>query len=235
MIKVIPILFLLLFLGTATGAQQIPKSFSHLAKLDVGENGYVFIYYNVNTSKLLNQTVESFKHPDSALRVLETKLDTTKEEIYTIDFDDGPSGDPEFIIHRKVDKSFDNIGSFTGTELIVPGDGSIYVSGEENRYFNMRRKYLLKNGRLKEVIQPYYYVGLKTVNSQPLDLYADRSYTEKVTNLPAKSEIEVLMASANDEYSYDFLIKTSYGLLGWAHLSDQCGTEIVEGICFHGD
>jgi len=236
MIKAITILFSLLCFSTAFGAQQIPRSFSHLSKMDVGEaKGYIFIYFNASKSKIFNQTIESISHPGTALRALETKIDSAKEEIYTIDYDAGPSGDPHFVIHRKIDGNFVMMGSFTGTELIVPGDGSVYVSGKADDYFNKRRKYLLKNGLLKEVVQPYYYVGMKGVNSRPLDLYTDTSYTEKVAHLPVNSEVEVLLAKSKDNFNYDFLIKTPYGLLGWAFFSDMCGSEIIKDICFHGD
>lgn len=127
------------------------------------------------------------------------------------------------------------LGSFSGTKLIVPCDSSVYVSGEANDYFNKRRKYSLKDGTLREVAQPYYYVGLRTINTKPLDIYTDKSYKEKVAHLPANSDIEVLLASVKNEYDYDYLIKTPFGLVGWAHFGGLCGMEIVKNICFHGD
>lgn len=157
---------------------------------------------------------------------------------YTIDYDPGPSGDPHFIVYQKLDDKLIRLDLFAGLELIVPGDGTIYVSGKANDFFNRRRKYVLKNGALKEVEQPYYYVGVKTTNARPIDIYTDKTYQNKVAHLPANSQIEVLLASRQAEYGYDFLIKSPYGLVGWLTVEGQyglCGMETIKGICFHGD
>ena len=239
MIRIITLLSLFLVLGSSEGAQQRPKSFSHLSRLDVGEaKGYVYIYYNAKMSNILKQVVESSDHPGTALRAIETKIDNTAKDVHVIDYDAGPSGDPHFVIYRKEDNKLIQIGSFLGIELIVSGEGFVYVSGEADDYFNKRRKYSLKGGTLKEVAQPYYYVGLKTTNTQPIDIYSDKTYRDKVAHLPAKSEIEVLLASKKNEYEYDYLIKSPYGLIGWTSFEGrygQCGMEIIKGICFHGD
>ncbi len=227
-------------LASAEGAHQIPTSFPHLSKLDVGEvKGYISIYYNTKISKILNHDVESdASHSGKVRRALETKLDNNTNDIYTIDYDPGPSGDPHFILYRNLDNKLIRFDDFSGTELIVPGDGSIYVSGEANNFFNRRRKYTLNNGTLKEVAQPYYYVGLKTTNIQPIDIYSEKTYQNKVAHLPANSQIEVLLASKKNDYEYDYLIKSPYGLVGWTTVDVQngmCGMESIKGICFHGD
>lgn len=231
------LLFLLLCPGIVSGAGRIPESsFSNLSTLDVGAaKGYIFIYYNARISKILNQEIESSEHPSKAIRAIVTKIDSIKADLYAIDYDPGPSGDPHFIISRQVENQLMKIGSFNGTKLIVPGEGSIYISGDTDDFFNKRRKYSLKDGTLKEVVQPYYYVGLQTITTQPIEIYTDKNYKEKVAHLPANSEVEVLIASARKEYGYDYLIRTPFGLVGWAHLDGMCGEEVVKGICFHGD
>ncbi|MBI5664905.1 MAG: hypothetical protein HZC49_07445, partial [Nitrospirae bacterium] len=103
MIKIITIF--LLVVGSANGAtQQIPSSFPNLSKLDVGEaKGYVVIYYNSSISKVLNHAVEETGDEEGVIRAIETKVDAIRDDIYVIDYSAGPSGDPHFIIHRKVD------------------------------------------------------------------------------------------------------------------------------------
>ncbi len=239
MIKIMTLLLMVLLFASAAGAQQIPKSFSHLSRLDAGEiKGCIFIYYNARISKILMREIESSNHPGTALRAIETKIDNTAKDIYIIDYDTGPSADPHFIVYRQEDKALVQVGSFLGTELIVPGDGSLYVSGEADDFFNKRRKYSLKEGALKEVVQPYYYVGLRTTNRKSIDLYSDKTYRDKVAHLPVDSEIEVLLASKRDEYGYDYLVRSPYGLIGWIKVEGQdgmCGIESIEGICYHGD
>jgi hypothetical protein len=239
MIRIITLLLMMMLFANAEGAQQITKTFSHLSKLDVGEGkGSIFIYYNAEISKILQREVESIDHPGTAMRAIETKIDSTSRDTYIIDYDTGPSGDPHFVIYKKEDKKLTQVGSFLGIELIIPGDGSVYVSGEADDFFNKRRKYSLKEGALKEVVQPYYYVGLRTTNTKSLCLHTDKTYRDKVAHLPANSDIEVLLASKKDAYGYDYLIKSPYGLIGWINIEGQdgmCGLEIIKGICFHGD
>ncbi|MCG2721134.1 MAG: hypothetical protein L6290_03835 [Thermodesulfovibrionales bacterium] len=239
MIKVITLCLIFLVLSSAEGAPQNPKSFAHLSRLDAGESkGVIFIYYNAKISKILKHKVESSDHPGTALRAIETKIDSTSRDKHIIDYDAGPSGDPHFVVYKKEDNKLTQVGSFLGTELIIPGDGTVYVSGEADDFFNKRRKYVLRDVRLEEIVQPYYYVGLKTTNTKPMDMYTDRSFKSKVAHLPPNSEIEVLLATKKNEYEYDYLIKSPYGLVGWSIVESQyglCGTEIIKGICFHGD
>lgn len=243
MIKIIVLIMTVILFTKAEAAQLLPKEFRHLSRLDAGESiggskGIIFIYYNTKISKILKYQIESSDHPGVALRAIETKLDSTSKDKYIIDYDAGPSGDPHFIIYRKENTDITQVGSYPGTQLIVPGDGSIYVSGEANDFFDKRRKYFLNGKKLEEVRQPYYYVGLKTTNTQAIDVYGDRSYQNKVAHLPSNSDVEVLIAIKKAEYNYDYLIKSPFGLVGWATAEGQygqCGTELFKGICFHGD
>ncbi|MDA8084891.1 MAG: hypothetical protein M0024_14635 [Nitrospiraceae bacterium] len=242
-VGIVIILLTVMFLSGAEGARKIPKSFSYLKQLDVGAavgegRGYTIIYYNAKISKALKYSIEFSDEAGASVRAIETKIDSTTHDVYVIDYNAGPSGDPKFIIYRKIDHALKKLASIPGDNLIIPGDGNVYVSGESDDFFDRRRKYVLSEGTLKEVPQPYYYVGLRTRNVKPLNIYSDRDYQIKVTHLPAGSEIEVLVASLRKQFEYDFLIKSPYGLTGWVTVEGQdgmCGTESIKGICFHGD
>lgn len=213
----------------APGPKQL-NLFPGLTAMQIGYSS--FVYYNSELSNLLNLKLgrEGFE----IIRAIETKIDSSRADRYTIDFDFGPSDDPAFIIYLQTKEGLIKAGSIGGQELVVPGNGYIYVSGSSNDYFNRRRKYVIEEMKLKEVTQPFYYVGLRSTNTKPLDLYKDLTYQEKIAHLPENSELEVLIArlrQSEHEYAldYDFLIKTPFGLLGWVHLGN------IKGIYFHGD
>lgn len=86
--------------------------------------------------------------------------------------------------------------------------------------------------RVEEDHQPFYFVGLKTKVKKLIVLYGDLSYEKPIAQLPKGSQVEVLINKEND-----YLLKSPFGLVGWLKINygEQCGSESVEGICFHGD
>lgn len=168
--------------------------------------------------------------------LLQTKLSESDLQTFYVLFSEGPSADPEFIF---IKNSAPNKiwASLSGTALSIPGNGSVYVSNRFNNTFTKRTKYALTAKGFTEVKQPYFYVGLKTRTLSPLTLYASPASTEVVAQLPKGSEIEVLLTDNKpDKHRTCFLIKTPFGLLGWAWIPEsQYASSVVEGISFWGD
>lgn len=166
---------------------------------------------------------------DGEWLLIRTKLDKSKAETYVIGFSPGLSGDPVFGFLKENNGNLVNFSQIYGLQLFVPSDGNIFVTGHTNNMFDQRKKYRLTNDTIIEVKQPYYYVGLKSSTKKPIQLYREKAQKQIVAFLPEKSEIEVII---NDgEY---YLIKTSFGLVGWWKL-DNMKSEEIEDLYFNGD
>lgn len=112
-----------------------------------------------------------------------------------------------------------------GRKLYLRGGKSIYaLQGNFNKQSS--HKYQLSKGNgIKEVKQPFMYLGIKTKVSLPspeycgpykgpktLALYQKKNQkSEKVAVLPVGYEIEVLLQEGKW-----YLVKSSFGLVGWA-------------------
>jgi hypothetical protein len=101
-------------------------------------------------------------------------------------------------------------------------------SGEDQ--YNQRKKYDLKNRKFTEVVQPYYYVGVKIKLKDWLPIFSDLNQNVLVAKLPKGSSIEVLINKG--EY---YLIKSDYGLLGWTKIGEGDRDTEIEGIYYAGD
>lgn len=204
------------------------QSFDDLSVMHVKEFDSITIRYDEGLTEIINKPIEN----ERGIKALVTRLIKDSPTLYLVTFDPGPSGDPEFIISEIRENKGQKLISLRGEELIIPGNGVLYTSGSADMMFETRKKFLLHDGVIKEVKQPFYYVGLKTKLKRSIDLFSEPTNKQIIAHLPEGSRVEVLINKEND-----YLIKTPFGLVGWLKINDgeQCGSELVEGICFHGD
>lgn len=121
--------------------------------------------------------------------------------------------------------------------LVVPGTGAVYTSHHRNN-FTARRKYELVNDSLVEVQQPYLYVGLKSKTLKEVKIYDTKEKSKLIATLPLGYEIEVLLAETDifDGGKGFYLVRTSFGLCGWAELAVAQGEAVdVEGLMYLSD
>ncbi|MCL4691069.1 MAG: hypothetical protein KJ060_00940 [Candidatus Hydrogenedentes bacterium] len=191
----------------------------------------VRIQYNPALAEPVNKTFDPGAGWDMH-EVIATKLAPDSDEVFLIIFDPGPSADPNFQVVRGTEPTDDAyLGSMNGLTLTIPGDGFLYVSGHTNTTFDRRSKYRVTDDGLEEVPQPYYYVGLSTATLKPVTLRSALEGGETVAELPAGTEVEILL-NRDDDY----LIKAPEGLVGWftEKLSTQ-DPDHFEGLYFRGD
>lgn len=203
------------------------QSFQNLDSIKIG--GGISVLYNKATTKILNKdTVQESNYHFTI--VLQTKLDVNDTENYRLVFDEGPSADPHFIIYDKTMKT--ELLNTGGTNIIIPSNGFIYVSGHTNNMFNCRKKYKYKNGTIEGVQQPFSYVGLETVALKDIIIYSDILYKQEVARVPANSQVTVLLNSG-----VDYLIKTPFGLVGWIRIEEDAhwGGSTIKGLYYAGD
>ncbi len=232
---VISILFIPITMASTAWADEIAKAFPYLSKHEYYGNHF---YYQKNKTRIFKA-----KQSYDPVEIMSTRLDQSGEKFIVV-FDPGPSDDPMFSFYRAKDKSkmvlmidllneetdYDAIG---GINLVMPGNGSIYISGNANQMFNKRLKLRLSGNKFVEVEQPFYYVGVDTVTTKPIKLYATKKLEKAVVSLPKGYKVRVLANQDNDYY----LVKTGFGLVGW--LKIPYGTMMPEtplkDIWFYGD
>lgn len=208
------------------------EPFPGLQPIEIEDYFKVRIFYDPKISQGMNEPL----NPEGAeageprvTRRLRTKIDRTKDEEVWIDFDPGPSVDPGIVVTRV--GSTEPAGYVSGLDFYIPGTGAIYASGHTNTMFDTRVKYVLEGGKLSEVKQPFYWVGLESKALKDIALLSAKGSQEVVARLPKGSALTVVLAEGDW-----YLIKTPFGLVGWIEVKDYAQqAETVEGLFFQGD
>jgi hypothetical protein len=232
------LIFMQLSFSDFSYAQQLPQPFVGLEVLELKtEARTVKIFYDPKITTVIN------KEPDNPIkyniqgisgikiiRAIRTKISLNTQEYYIIDFDEGASDDPTFIFLKEENKKLKYISHTPGTSLVIPGDGNLYISGHTNNMFDKRRKFSLNQNRIFEVQQPYYYVGLETKVKKRIELYSTPQQSEVIHSLSKGSKVTVLL-NKGDLY----LLKTSFGLVGWIQIPYGSQEASIENLYFAGD
>jgi hypothetical protein len=224
--------FLLVSFAQSAHAVEKAEPFPGLKLFEI--KGYITarIWYDPEISQVVNKPV----NPEGAetgeplvTRVLRMRLDRTRPEEYFVDFDEGPSVDPEIVLTRV--GAAEPAGYASGLTFYLPGNGAIYAAGHTNNMFDARTKMVVRDGKLVEVPQPSYWVGLESKALKDLTLTSAKGKGEVIARISKGGTITVLL---NEGEWY--LLKTPFGLVGWVHIpggSQEADT--IEGLFFAGD
>ncbi|MDZ7822115.1 MAG: hypothetical protein U5N26_10065 [Candidatus Marinimicrobia bacterium] len=169
------------------------------------------------------------------IKVMDYVPDSTQGENYSILFSMGESADPHFLFFP---------GGETGTaafsipadHLHLKGNGVIIARGSVNEMFTVNRKYLLENGRVREIKQPFYAVNLQSRTLESFPVYRSRRLRHTVTTVSAGENVNVLLAEFRDDYRY-YLIRSESGLCGWIKVKKGVwiNDTPIKDLYFHGD
>ncbi len=208
--------------------EKLPASFNYLKTIKVDE--YAYVHYNPEFTTIINKDISQYNI--KIIQVLKTKINESDSHNYTIDYSQGPSADPGFLFYRNQGDSLKQIGYYkNGLELFIPSNGYVYISGHTDNMYDQRKKYKVHFDDLVEIKQPYYYVGIKSKLEDFLEIYSDLNYKTSIGKLPIGAPVTVLL-NIDDDY----LIKTSFGLVGWAKIPPTpFKGKIIEEIYFAGD
>ena len=148
-----------LLLGLSHAAP--PQSFAHLKKIEI--EGSSFLYVDPSEScghegKAKEVTEDTGYRGPPTYDVCTLKMKSHK---LSIQFNEGPSADPTFVLTFSKGKK-KKTHLIPATTLYIPKGSNVYAEGWTNSMFNYRRKFTFNGAELTEVKQPYYYVGLKT-------------------------------------------------------------------------
>jgi hypothetical protein len=207
-----------------------------LATLDLGEGascwGPVFIHYVPALTTIINTAIPN-ESGEMEIRVAKLRLSARSSDTLIVDYAEGMSCDPGFTISliekcgpRRLDWPID------GLELEAPGDGFFYVRGHANAWFDMRRKFTVEGGVLREVKQPFYYVGLETKTLRQIPVFSTQGCSEYIGRIEEGAPVTVILSDGRT-----FLLKTDHDILVWWRPQNiaQQRAEEIEGIYVRGD
>ncbi len=147
----------------------------------------------------------------------------------------GACPNPEFIIYDSENPN-KIIGSINANKMYITGSGAIYCSGGEGT-FDARKKFKIISDKLVETGQPFYYVGLKTKTLRPIKIYETVGLENEVASLPIDYPVEILLSTrAFNSTKGLYLLKTKFGLIGWAELTAGQYTDVdIKDLKYIGD
>ncbi len=236
--KLIKLLSILIILPIFSIAQSyvVPQSFKHLNKIEVNKDWKIFVFTPKNTDTNVYEIRKQLENTNfrNSIPICIVSIDGDNDSNILLGINEGASADPSFDFFKLINGEYIFLFTIEGQQLFIPGNGNLYISGEANNMFHKKRKFKYINDNIVEVKQPFYYVGKTTVTLKPIKLYSDKNCTYVLATLPAKAKIEIIAAQSTDEYNNYFLIKSSFGLLGWWKL-DNDYSEKIEDFYFHGD
>jgi hypothetical protein len=224
------------FLSLQAQKFATPESFAQLDSAAIDPEWAVFAYFPKGSPRL-DASVrlgDPFMEDEIVTPVARVQLGADVSSSYILSFTRFPSDDPSFMFFReKTRGQYDFVFSVAGKQLFLPGNGYLYTGGHANTFFDQKRKYRLEGDTVREIEQPLYAVGLKTRTLKPIKLFSDKTLRHELATVPARASVEVVAAEYSDQIQY-FLVKTSFGLLGWWKL-DNWFSEEIEGLFFAGD
>ncbi|MCL7487459.1 MAG: hypothetical protein M8357_04700 [Desulfobulbaceae bacterium] len=219
MIKLFIVFFSLFFPFTAYG--DLPAGyFSNLESVRIknAQSYLAYFHYNPGSTVILNELNRdlSGEYGFAVTDVARITVKVDAEETYLITYDEGLPAGPNFTFYKLDGPDMQSVGSINGINLYWPRARNFYTSGVLHSMYDQRRKYVLLNGKIREVQQPFMYVGKESELSENIIIYSSQALQDEVGYLPAGAKVSVLLAD-NDFY----LIKTSFGLVGWMKIEKE--------------
>ncbi|GCC53316.1 hypothetical protein SanaruYs_35590 [Chryseotalea sanaruensis] len=207
----------------------LPNSF---IKFDPKSTTTYGTYLEINLDTPINQ---AYSVGNDNIKLIKTKINSKDDKQYYISFGsiDGPS-----IGFTIFEAALPNkiIGQIQAISLIIPGNGSLYSIDRCWENYITKRKHSIVEGKIMEDKQPFYSVDIKSYALRPIEIYADATFKDKMATIPINGKIEIILCTGSNSTSDIYLVRTSFGLLGWARLrAGQYQSVDVEGLFYNGD
>jgi len=151
-------------------------------------------------------------------------------------YTEAPSFDPGFYLI--VEGSGDEPVKMSGEVLAIVDDDHLYTFGRINRSCPTRRTWTLRDGRVQEVQQPFYWVGLSSTTLVPVTLFAGPTDDGVVGDLAEGVPIEVVLTDDVGRAGgvYSFLVRTESGVMGWVRVTmSALSATVLAAIFWLGD
>lgn len=233
-------IFLALLLARGLHADEV-TAFPGLKTIEIGEAAYgakIRVHFNPALGVVVNKPLsEDSGFGEPLIHVLDFFLGASKARKLELNFTNGASDDPSFEVRLAGAANPLEYGEnmFGALEVFIPGNGALYASGHTNSTFNKRQKFGFDGTKLVESKQPYLYVGLNSKALRELAIFADQASADSAKGAPlaviAKGAALTVLINDGDFY----LLKSTFGLVGWVKLSPSQSAEDIDGLFFAGD
>lgn len=232
-----------------TAKEEFVQAFSQLARLDTSSGT---LLYRAEDAEVVN--IKRGELPpnhqlfvDDGLDMYDVVLVSTRingadSARHYVVFTEGPSGDYGFYVVRAradvaIEERTGGMDQIPGEVLAIPGDGSAYSFNRTNSTFAKRRKWAFTDGAFRELAQPFYLVGLKSVTLRNVTVFGSRLNAQPVAQLSEGTKVQVLLT--DDVETGDgimYLISTPSGLVGWIRVPvTQYRGTVIAGLFYWGD
>lgn len=226
------------------GQNKAKKSFEDLSTLIIDKLGFdviVSISYDESISEVINKQYNELDKSDpfyadecdgDYIKLIRTKIDKNSNNYYIISYNPSCCCSYGFTIYKDNSPN-EIIGIIHSARLFIPGNGSIYADGRMWSNYNKRQKFIIKEDTIQEIEQPFKYVGLSSKTLKTINIYSDKDLKIQIASIPTDYEIEVLLS--DNETKDLYLVRTSFGMVGWTKLIGNQGKSTeVEGIFYWG-
>ena len=197
-----------------------PESFKNYKKYNLNEMDVFIAPELINGLKIKN-----LKDTDelSDRKGMFFKINGQKVKLM---IDPGPSEDYSFVFNYKGKKT-----SIAGEIIFISQTGTFYVSNRTNANYEIKRKFSISKDGIKEVKQAFFAVNLECKTSALAILYTKAGDKGTVVaKIPKGKTLKILVNTfksynildldpENKSFSNDYLVQTSFGLVGWVHSS----------------
>jgi len=196
-------------------------------------------------AKVFNTSCEKLNYEDpfyhaqgdtlSYIKIMEYIPNEFDNDLYSILFSIGESGDSRYEFY--LEGEFQVPAFILHTDhLDFLGKGIVVARGSMNEMFMRSRKFEIKNGRIKELIQPFYAVDLQSEATKDFDIFLTKRLKKVIEHVEQGDKISVLVAEFKDKYTY-YLVRSELGLTGWIKINQGLWVDEtpIKDLYYHGD
>ncbi len=212
---------LLFSYATIAFTSELPESFKNYQRIVLlPDKAEFFIPKGIKVSKkyeIVNDSINgNIKKEIARFSISKIK--------FKISFDAGPSQDPVYMVNAIVGNK-EHSAHIDGDKMFISWSGSIFSDLRSNQHYDKKRKFNVTENGIFEAGQPFYYVGYKCELTSALTITSEMCGDGNViAQIPKGGNVEVLLHKKPSPASntctgtkkMPFLVKTSFGLVGWA-------------------
>jgi hypothetical protein len=228
----LPLLYLTQALAAAPAESAFPGLQSH--SFPSSCFGPRSVQFDPSLATASDEFIEIPDHPAGGFRtVMVGRIDRNSAARFLLRYDDGPSCDPTFSLWPE--GADEPIGELVGDQVLMPGNGFLYVIRRSDRSFESREKWRVGEQGLVEVPQSQYYVGVTTTTLKAVTLHATpNAEAAVIASVPAKVQVQVVLNQTIDGHDW-YLVRTPFGLVGWTEDSGYGDDRQFEALQYQGD
>lgn len=171
----------------------------------------------------------------SYIKVLDIVPDQRTGNLYSVLFKMGEGGYSRYEFYLEGECVTPAFTLFTD-HLDFLGNGRLIARGSMNQMFPISRQYMIANGRVKELKQPFYAVDIKSKAIRDFDIFLTKRMVQIVDHVKKDDQVTVLLSEFKNRYVY-YLVRSDLGLTGWIRVEFETWVDQtpIKDLYFHGD